>query len=214
MEALAKLTNTTASQINKLEKGERRLTDQWMHRLAAALDCGAADLLLAPGASTGTHPSAVSNQSRTVGIPEVDVRAGAGAGGLAGSIVAPDGNGGTVSIDETKGNWGLPDEYVRGELHVRPSEACIIEVKGDSMNPTLHAGDRVMVDTGDRTPSPPGVFAIWDGFGVVSKRIEIVPNTEPTELRIKSDNAHHDDYVRTAEEVSVIGRIVWVARRI
>lgn len=36
---------TTASQINKLEKGRIRLTVEWMQRLADALECHPADLL-------------------------------------------------------------------------------------------------------------------------------------------------------------------------
>ncbi len=214
MEALAQRANTTASQINKLEKGDRRLTDQWMHRLAAALGCSADDLLVEPGAPIAAPAPAPAARAAMASVLEVDVRAGAGGGGLARAGVTPDGQGGTVAVDEAKANWGLPEEYVRAELHVRPSGAYIIEVRGDSMSPTLLAGDRVMVDTGDRAPSPPGVFAIWDGVGVVAKRIEIVPNSDPPVLRIKSDNIHHDGYERTTDEVNVIGRIIWVARRI
>ncbi len=39
MEELAQRANTTASQINKLEKGRVSLTLEWMYRLANALDC-------------------------------------------------------------------------------------------------------------------------------------------------------------------------------
>ena len=35
----------TASQINKLEKGHTRMTIEWMHRLARALECHPAELL-------------------------------------------------------------------------------------------------------------------------------------------------------------------------
>ncbi len=215
MEALAGRTNTTASQINKLEKGDRRLTDEWMHRLAQALDCNAADLIIERGTG-GVSPAvaAVGRKHSQSTIPEIDARAGAGGGGLATAGVQPGGDGGTIAADNIKGNWGLPEEYVRGELHVRPADAYIIEVRGDSMSPTLLPGDRAMVDTGDRTPSPPGVFAVWDGFGVVAKRVEIVPNSDPVLLKIKSDNSNHDDYERTIDEVSVIGRIIWVGRRI
>ncbi len=38
--------------------------------------------------------------------------------------------------------------------------------------------------------------------------------SDPALLRIKSDNPNHDDYERTIDEVSVIGRIIWVGRRI
>jgi len=45
MQALAERAGTTASQINKLEKGERRLTLDWMTRLASALGITVGDLL-------------------------------------------------------------------------------------------------------------------------------------------------------------------------
>ncbi|HEV2678168.1 MAG TPA: helix-turn-helix domain-containing protein [Aliidongia sp.] len=45
MQALATRVGTTAPQINKLEKGERRLTLDWMTRLATALGIEAKDLL-------------------------------------------------------------------------------------------------------------------------------------------------------------------------
>lgn len=58
---LAAIAGTTDSQINKLEKGQRRLTDAWMRRLALALEISPADLLLEAEAprvyGTGPLPS-------------------------------------------------------------------------------------------------------------------------------------------------------------
>lgn len=45
IEALARRSRTTASQISKLERGDRRLTVDWMTRLAEALGCRREDLL-------------------------------------------------------------------------------------------------------------------------------------------------------------------------
>ena len=45
MQKLAEATATTRSQIDKLEKGERRLTVDWMKRLAEPLGCAPAELL-------------------------------------------------------------------------------------------------------------------------------------------------------------------------
>ena len=42
---LARLTSTTASQISKIERGQRRLTVEWLARLAPALGCRRQDLL-------------------------------------------------------------------------------------------------------------------------------------------------------------------------
>ena len=147
-------------------------------------------------------------------IPEINVRAGMGGGGEVAVTYVPEDNGGMMAADDVRGRWSLPDEYVRAELHVDVDIARIIEVQGDSMEPTLRAGDRVMVDMGSKVPSPPGVFALWDGFGVVVKRLEHIPNSDPPLLKVKSDNKLHNEYERTAEEVNIIGRVVWYARRV
>lgn len=45
MQALAERAGTSRQQIHKLERGERRLTEDWMRRVAVILDCAPADLL-------------------------------------------------------------------------------------------------------------------------------------------------------------------------
>lgn len=147
-------------------------------------------------------------------LAEIDVRAGAGGGGEAMITYQPDGNGNQIEQDAVRAGWEIPDGYLRSELRVDPAAARIIEVVGDSMEPTLRSGDRVLINLADRTPSPPGVFALWDGFGVVVKRIEFVPHSDPATIRIISDNSHHPAYERTADEVNVIGRLAWMARRL
>lgn len=53
LEQVAEGADTTFQQVQRLEKGERRLTDKWMARLAKPLGCAPAELLspdLAPNA--------------------------------------------------------------------------------------------------------------------------------------------------------------------
>jgi transcriptional regulator with XRE-family HTH domain len=45
LDQVGEAARTSAQQISRLEKGERRLTDTWMHRIAGALGVTAADLL-------------------------------------------------------------------------------------------------------------------------------------------------------------------------
>jgi transcriptional regulator with XRE-family HTH domain len=54
MEELATRARTTASQINKLEKGKVNLTMDWMRRLASALDCHWSELAIDPPPTTVT----------------------------------------------------------------------------------------------------------------------------------------------------------------
>ena len=47
-----------------------------------------------------------------------------------------------------------------------------MHVEGDSMVPTLQDGDAVLVDMTRQFPSPPGIFVLDDGMGLVAKRLE------------------------------------------
>lgn len=150
-------------------------------------------------------------------IAEIDVRAGAGLGGESALENLTSENGHTFSSDVVKGEWHFPPEYL-SEVRVQPKSVRIIEITGDSMTRAdgggLHSGDRAMVDLSDKNPTPPGIFALWDGFGMVVKRLERVPRSDPAAIRLISDNPLHQPTVLTADEVNIIGRIVWFARRL
>jgi hypothetical protein len=145
-------------------------------------------------------------------VPELDVRGGAGGGGEAQLINTTDEHGNTTSTEITTDLWGLPAKYAGGILSINPEDARIIQVQGDSMEPTLRSGDRVMIDTAAKEPSPAGIFALWDGGGVIIKRIERTLNSQPTTLRVRSDNPLHDDQEIPLLDVTIIGRVVWAAR--
>ena len=134
-------------------------------------------------------------------IPEIDVRASAGPGAL------------LDGFEETKDVWYFPDAMIRHEFRTRAGDLRIITIDGDSMEPVLSSGDRIMIDTSQRIPVPPGIFVIWDGMGIVAKRIEHILSSDPAKLRIMSVNPDYETYERDAEEVHVIGRVVWSARR-
>jgi len=139
-------------------------------------------------------------------IDEVHVRGGAGDGGITEieHLNAP---------DQVRATWGIPSEYIRSELLTGPSDIRIIAIQGDSMHPTLQSGDRALVDTGDKRPSPPGIFALWDGYGVIVKRVELVPMEKPPKMRVISDNQLHRAYEIEPDEHTIIGRIVGMIRR-
>jgi phage repressor protein C with HTH and peptisase S24 domain len=124
-------------------------------------------------------------------------------------------NGIAVSADLIRDRWGLPESFLRGTLHISGRAAAIVEIYGDSMyDPSepgapgsLHPGDRVIVDLGDRRPSPPGAFLVWDGVGVVVKLLDVVRGSEPAKLRLLSRNPRYEPYDATEDEVRIIGRV-------
>ena len=54
------------------------------------------------------------------------------------------------------------------------------------MVPLLEYDDTVMLDCSQTSLSPPGIFILDDGVGLVTRRIEIIPSTTPQMLRISS----------------------------
>ena len=57
---------------------------------------------------------------------------------------------------------------------------------GIRWDPLLSSRDRILIDVSQRVPVPPGLFVIWDGMGLVAKRIEHVPHSDPPKVLIKS----------------------------
>lgn len=189
-------------------------TEKTLRALAKRLGCTVGDLVC----ETSTRPSAIPADSAHLlpldGIPEIDVIAGMGMGADAtvGNLITPDGS--QISGDDVRDWWGIPDSYLSGELRLTRKRARIIEVRGDSMEPTLKGGDRVMIDIGDQNPTPGGPFAIWDGFGVAVKRLERIERSDPPAFEVISDNPAHKAKTLTIDEIRIIGRVVWFARRI
>ena len=110
--------------------------------------------------------------------------------------------------------WVFPCQWL-AKLGRRQTAALrMISISGDSMVPLLEHDDTVMLDCSQTRPSPPGIFILDDGVGLVAKRIEIIPNTTPQMLRISSENSAYSSYQRRIDEVHIIGRVIWFARRL
>jgi len=64
LQHLAERVGTTNQQISHLEKGRRRLTVDWMERLATALACQPFELLSAPPIGTGSSGEMLTERER------------------------------------------------------------------------------------------------------------------------------------------------------
>jgi transcriptional regulator with XRE-family HTH domain len=274
---LADAVSTSQPQIDRLEKGERKLSQEWMQKLAPALGVDVATLI-APKATdlrvglkalrkrVGLSPAEIA---RAVGVPtddytaweekrasvpdnltqplanvfaskgvpshdlvtlagierqsdqaegarairsretgraerimilELDVKAAAGAGAADPSEIeagAP-----------VMGEWQVPASWVQQiSPHPKP-DLRVIPVIGDSMEPLLQSSTRVFVDVGDTLPSPPGIFVVWDGLGLVVKRVEYMAHSDPPTVEISSANPAYKAYRRTLEEAHIWGRVI------
>ena len=138
--------------------------------------------------------------AETVTVREVAIEAAAG-----GSRV--------VSSEEPAALWSFPVAFVR-TLTAKNSRLEIVTICGDSMvsDPPkprdLLPGGKILVNLTDRTPSPPGVFLLDDGLGLVCKRVEHVVGSDPPHFRVTSNNPAYTPFELGIEETRIIGRVV------
>ncbi len=177
----------------------RVLSFQDSEALGELLGCDPAELrhdtLPAPKPWTGPK------RRRTAGaaVAEVEVEAAAGAGAWNEDFV------------HEKARWRLPEAMVRHEGDAEPEALRILRVRGNSMEPELREGDRIVVDTARRVPAPGELFVLWDGTGLVVKRVEAL--TAEGRLRLASAHPDYPPYERPADEVHVVGKVLWKVTR-
>lgn len=135
---------------------------------------------------------------------------------IAAATARPSMGGGAVVEDEGSESrpYHFQRAWIRQRLRAQPEQLRVMHVEGDSMLPTLQDGDIVLVDLQRRSPTPPGIFVLYDGMGLVAKRLEHIPGSEPPRVRVISDNPRYSPYECTSEEANIIGRIRWFAREI
>jgi transcriptional regulator with XRE-family HTH domain len=139
-------------------------------------------------------------------VPELDTRAGLGGGGVPAREVRKEGR----HTDPIKSEgWQFPASFVREQLHASVPQLLVLDTTGDSMVPTIASGERVIVDTGHKTPTPDGLYAIRDTFGsIVVKRLQTVRSSRPTRVKIISDNASHPTEEVPLSELEVVGKVL------
>lgn len=142
-------------------------------------------------------------------IPEIDLVAGLGGGGLVASEISSH-KGISFSADVVRTSWRVPD-WILQRLNAQAHHIACFPSQGDSMWPTIEDGDVVFVDTRHRVPSPPAIYALADQWGgIVVKRLEIVsgPKEELVRVRVSSDNDKYLPQEVTLDEIFIVGRYV------
>jgi hypothetical protein len=105
-------------------------------------------------------------------------------------------------------DWGLPRHFIARLLPFGAGKVRIIHQAGDSMAPTVQPGQCLMVDIDDRTPDPPGLFAVWDGMSVSIRRLEYIAMSNPPMIRVMRDNQRYSSQEVALSDLKVCGRVV------
>ena len=218
---LVRLSGISKQQLSRLENGQIRLRLDHLKPFAGPLGYTPEQILLwgrYPG--TGGVPHRIKRRAargsrrtrsrfgpaRRARCPELDTRAGLGGGGLPARELRKDGR----HADPLKAEgWLFPASFVREQLHASPGRLLVLDTTGDSMAPTIVSGERVIVDTGHKTPTPDGLYAIRDTFNcIVVKRLQVLRSTRPPRVKVISDNPNHPSEEAPLGELEIVGKVL------
>jgi len=136
-----------------------------------------------------------------VAVARSAVRASAGAGALAeDQFVRP--------------HFAFDAGWLRALTATPAEQLTMIRVEGDSMAPTLNAGDDILVDHADPGAGlRDGIYVLRVDGALVVKRLAIHPFGG--RVTVQSDNPTYPDWPdRGLDELTCIGRVIWAGRRI
>lgn len=133
-------------------------------------------------------------------LPQFDLRASAGGGA-------------NFDSEQEEARVAFRRQWLKNVSNAPLDQLVVIQADGDSMEPTIHDGDHMLVDRTQTNPRRDGIYIInWDGL-INVKRV----TTDPARKRIviSSDNTKYpaNDAVRP-DEVKVLGRVIWIGRRL
>jgi transcriptional regulator with XRE-family HTH domain len=205
---LVRLSGVSKQQLSRLENGLIRLRLDHLKPFASHLGYTPEQMLLwgrFPGtemADSGEKPAA---EPVLRGVPELDTRANTGS--TAGKRnVRREGRHTDPVLPE---QWVFPATFMHEVLHSSVERLLVVQCEGDSMAPTIASGERVIIDTEHKTPSPDGLYAIRDALeSVVVRRLQVLRSSKPASVRVISDNPKNPSEEIPLTDLDVVGKVI------
>jgi phage repressor protein C with HTH and peptisase S24 domain len=123
------------------------------------------------------------------------------------------GNGSVIHSEQIVDHLAFRAEWVRTALGASPEHLVLISAIGDSMEPTLRAGDLLLIDRSVTGVKHDSIYAFAVGDELRVKRVQRLYDGT---LIVKSDNPGYSSETLTpeqADKVNIVGRVVWTGRR-
>ena len=105
-------------------------------------------------------------------------------------------------------------DRINNSPYTNPENIRTVTIDGDYMEPTLLNGDITLVGISKKTPTPPGIYILYDGLGLVVKRLESIKKSNESLIRVTADNKNYKSYECSLSELNIIGRIIGFSRAV
>lgn len=205
---LAKRMGTSAQQLERLEKGMRGLTTDWIDKAAAALGVAPGDIIT-PGAAPALDDDIAQSgradrrliieaDTDDVEIQQWDVAYGMGGGTF-------------LDLPVTGERHTFSRSWLRQFTHAPPDRIFLAVGTGDSMTPTILDADIVLIDTSQcEVRLADKIWAAAYGQTGIIKRLRPMPDGS---VKILSDNPAVPPETAHDGELSIVGRVVAIVRK-
>jgi hypothetical protein len=181
----------------KLEENDRRALAMFFGVDEAELGAPPVPAVATIGPGGGlVAPGLRAADARWVDIPRLALGASAGPGAIPVEEAADD-------------RLRFSQRWLR-TLGLDPGHLSVIEVAGDSMEPTLRDGDEILVDRSPRGWRD-GIHVVRIDDVLLVKRLAQGPAGA---IRVISDNPAYASVDRARDDVVIVGRVVWKGGRI
>ncbi len=179
----------------KLEEKDRRTLAQFFG--VNEIELGAEIEVKSYPSPTGAQEKPFAVPRDWVEVPRLDLGASAGPGAMV--------DGGEQAFDtfQFSANW-------LREQGLSNAQLSAISVQGDSMEPLLRDGDEILVDRATATFRD-GVYVVRLGESLMVKRVAA---GAPGRFALISQNMAYPPIDVAAEELEIIGRVVWKSGRL
>jgi phage repressor protein C with HTH and peptisase S24 domain len=129
-------------------------------------------------------------------------------------VSASAGPGAIPGEERTRPYLAFDPRWLKNLTGSSAAKLSVIRVEGDSMAPTLCAGDDIMVDRGDAADRlRDGIYVLRVDGTLLVKRLLIHPIGR--RVTVQSDNPAYADLPDCAlDEIDCVGRVIWTGRKL
>jgi len=212
VEKLAKLANMSSRVISKYLAGDSDPSRERLVALAKAGDVSTAWLAAGEGPmrrgaeSEPAAPSFVQDRHFQDGeedfvlIPRYEVAASAGGGAV-------------IHSEQIVDYLSFKTDWIRNGLGLSEKQLALINVKGDSMEPTLSNEDLILVDLRTRGVEDNSVYVLQFNGVLLVKRLQ--RKFDGSVVVISDNTIYAPETISKdmVEALNVVGRVVWCGRR-
>ena len=195
---LARLSGIREVELRRFLAREAEPGMRELHRLASTGGVTVEWLVTGKVAAGGKSPEDALLSETFALLPFYDVEVSAGGGAA-------------VENEAVKERLAFHKRWLKQEIGAPARNLVLVTARGDSMAPTIREGAILLVDTGQTALGDDGIYVIRRDHLLSVKRLQRAAGEQ---VIVKSDNPAYDPITVDADQLAIVGRVVWVGGKI